>query len=427
MNIKSALKTLGLSVIATTWIIAGGMKAEGQSAMVHSLPSKKLIEFGWDKPTPAYFKEHFSEMEKRPFNGVGIEIPEAVGGGNIFLKSQWGKVSEEGKQKQLDILKSIPVSKSFTDNFIMIHAASDLNWFDEAGWKMAEDQLRFLAKAAKAGHCKGVFWDAESYGGVNPWDFQKQIDRDKHPFTEFATRIRKCGKHFVEVLQEEYPGLTILSMRQLSDFQTGSPFSASMLPIHDLKSAEARLPTEWWGLHIAFTNGILDAIKPDTKFIDANEDAYFYTSPTDFFRFTHTMRQDALALVAPENRVKYLSQYQLGHAVSVEYTQGAWATAISFPNYLRAQALELSTADRLRWFGQNLYYALTTSDEYVWCYSEKMNWWTGENIPAGMEAAILDIRGKLAKGEPLGYNIEPQLLSAQETIKKRDAKIKKSE
>ena len=61
----------------------------------------------------------------------------------------------------------------------------------------------------------------------------------------------------------------------------------------------------------------------------------------------------------------------------------------------------LTPQERLRWFEHNVYYALTTSDEYVWCYSERMNWWQNQ-IPDGAEAAIRSARKKIA-GRPAAW------------------------
>lgn len=49
-----------------------------------------------------------------------------------------------------------------------------------------------------------------------------------------------------------------------------------------------------------------------------------------------------------------------------------------------------------------MYYALATSDEYVWCYSERMNWWQ-DNVPDGAEAAIRSARKKIADGQEQGH------------------------
>ncbi len=88
---------------------------------------------------------------------------------------------------------------------------------------------------------------------------------------------------------------------------------------------------------------------------------------------------------------------------------GNWAQALSFPDYLKKQALDLTPQERARWFEHNLYYALTTSEGCVWVYGEAMNWWTGEKIPPGIEQAILSAKRKYAAGESLGFSVEEKL------------------
>jgi hypothetical protein len=76
----------------------------------------------------------------------------------------------------------------------------------------------------------------------------------------------------------------------------------------------------------------------------------------------------------------------------------------------------------------NVYYALTTSDEYVWCYSERMNWWTSASsvepltpekvekdriLPPGVEEALISARQKYEHGKPLGYNIKDMIEAAR--------------
>lgn len=61
----------------------------------------------------------------------------------------------------------------------------------------------------------------------------------------------------------------------------------------------------------------------------------------------------------------------------------------------------------------------------MWCYSEKMNWWTGENVPPGIEAAIASARRKNEAGEPLGFAVEEMLRAAQAKIKARSGEAAK--
>jgi hypothetical protein len=183
-------------------------------------------------------------------------------------------------------------------------------------------------------------------------------------------------------------------------------------------AAEKGLAESYWGLHAAFTNGILDGLAPGVTFVDGNEEAYFYTSPLDYYRAYHTLRHEALALVAPENHAKYAAQFTVGHAVSLDYPAGNWAEKIgSFPDYLRKQALELTPEQRAQWFEHNVYQALRTTDEYVWIYTEDLNWWDRRNIPPGFAEALELALGKHDEGKPLGFTVETPLLEAQKRIK----------
>jgi hypothetical protein len=45
---------------------------------------KKLIEFGWNSPSPIFLRDNLAQVEKIGFGGVGIKIPEEAGSGFIF-------------------------------------------------------------------------------------------------------------------------------------------------------------------------------------------------------------------------------------------------------------------------------------------------------------------------------------------------------
>jgi len=47
-----------------------------------SAPAKKLIEYGWDVPTPAQMRDELVAMEKRPFDGLIFRLG---GGHNAFV------------------------------------------------------------------------------------------------------------------------------------------------------------------------------------------------------------------------------------------------------------------------------------------------------------------------------------------------------
>jgi len=47
--------------------------------------------------------------------------------------------------------------------------------------------------------------------------------------------------------------------------------------------------------------------------------------------------------------------------------------ALRQPNTEKYLSYRMTPEERAQWFEHNTYWALYTTDEYVWCYSERMN------------------------------------------------------
>ena len=131
-----------------------------------------------------------------------------------------------------------------------------------------------------------------------------------------------------------------------------------------------------------------------------------YTSPLQFYEVYHAMRQSALSMVAPENTTKYHAQVQAAQALYVDYlfALGRWGDGDSI-----TPARALTPEERAQWFEHNVYYALQTSDEYVWLYSENMNWWENRDLPPGLRTAVESAKRKQAQQEPLGFEVADRL------------------
>ena len=89
-----------------------------------------------------------------------------------------------------------------------------------------------------------------------------------------------------------------------------------------------------------------------------------------------------------------------------------------FAYRLKGQAKMLTPQQQALWFEHNAYYALRTSDEYAWLYTEPTNFWTGANIPAGFTEALLRAKKKVANNEPLGFKVEEMLKIARQKAEK---------
>ena len=374
----------------------------------------KLVFFGWHSPTPEQLRDDPAGWAATPFDGFGLKLADAAGGGYVLDPARWdGEAfgeparAEAARERAAAALRDLAGRPVAGDSFLTVHGTSTVGWFDDGGWAAALGRLRWCARAAKAGGLKGVLWDPEPYGPNKIWAYRRQPGAGGRAFAEYYDAARRRGAEFTRAIRGEFPDAVILSLRQLSDFQRGSPFSQGLLPVTDpaaasaASAASAGLAGGYWGLHAAFTNGMLEAMRGSgLTLIDGNEDAYYYTSAGEYDAARRTILADALALVDPAVRDVYRARVRAGHAVSVDYPFGNWAAGIGFPRYLKAQGTKLPVERRAAWLGHNTYHALRASGGYAWVYAEDMDWRTGENVPPGAAEAIREAKRLAAAGLP---------------------------
>jgi hypothetical protein len=340
------------------------------------------------------------------------------------MTADWKQISSGSKARELKLVERITAKTSLAHHFVVLFGASQMDWFSDEDWVLVEDHIRFAVRLARQGGFKGILWDPEPYKpGKNPWKYPEQQRKDEYSFGDYYTKVKQRGACFMRAIQEEFPGVVILSLRELSDYQKGSPFSQTILPVADAEKAVDYLRGAWWGLHLPFTLGMVETMNDSVKFIDANEEAYYYTSPLEFYRARDVLYNQARAVIPEELRRKFRLHYDIGHAIAPEYIAGNWAGLLgSFPVGLTERALVLSPTDKARWLEHSTYYALLTSDEYAWIYSEKINWWTGENLPEGFLEALKRARKKVAGLQPLGFEVDAMLEKARVEAAKKYAK-----
>jgi hypothetical protein len=356
-------------------------------------------------PNPEFVKKNVRQMEKRPFDGI---ITPLKGGKKVFLHQPYDIKSFT---EDMNNLRDTKFSK-FSDNFILMWATTDENWdwFSESDWTALENNIRLFAQMARAGRYVGIAFDPEVYKqfGANPWMYTNLLHAQEKSFQEYSLQVRKRGAEFIQALQQELPGIKLLTLFQLS-------FLPEVLDEPNSKKRMRQLSTDQYALLPAFLNGMLDAAQPNTVIVDGNENAYYYSGYEDFSQTDDLIRQKALALIAPENHQKYARHVHVGQAVYIDHLFALRQPQTSFLSYY------ITPQERAKWLEHNMYYALSTSDEYVWCYSERMDWWTN-NVPDGVEAAIRAARQKLTRREPLGFTIDNIMDKAKKMM--RQSKIR---
>ncbi len=377
--------------------LALGWNARGATRDGNAALDKKLIEYGWDVPFVDFVRDHIREMEKLPFDGLIFKLR---GGGRVFTPKEWTQ-----KRFAADYAAAKAVHwKKFTDNFVIMWAASKQDWFDDRQWEAITENVRLVARAARLARCVGICFDPEPYG-PNPWSYARAAHRKEKSFAEYEAMARKRGAMFARAVEAELPDPVILTFFQLSLFPQ---LCLPMAP----ETRAARLAKHRYALLPAFLRGMLDAAGPNLKIVDGNESSYYYTKEIQYLRVYHRIRQDALLLVDPVLRPAYRDHVEVGQALYIDqYFDLRKRPVLS--RYLTPQ-------ERAQWFEHNVYWALRTSDRYVWCYSERMNWWFHRGIPEGCEAAIRSARKKVREGQPLGYDFHAIAAAAR---KRREAEV----
>jgi hypothetical protein len=146
---------------------------------------------------------------------------------------------------------------------------------------------------------------------------------------------------------------------------------------------------------------MLEQADPDMRMIDGQEQAYFAQRPEDFAWGYWEAREQARSYVSTElQQDVYLRNVEIGQSLYLDWIFGYFRT--SPPGVPEG----LSDDQRARLAEHHTYYAMKNADRYVWIYSEKMNWWTGDHLPPGAEDALRSAKRKFGADESLGFDVD---------------------
>jgi hypothetical protein len=360
-------KLLVVSTIALIYLLLT-LSAYSQQ---FSNTGKKLIETGWDIREPAFLKANSAKMEQYPFDGLIFRLENY---NQAFDTNPW----PEDKLKPMEAdVKAIKWRK-FKSNFMLLYAANDsgMNWFDDAQWKTILGNARKYSRIARSGKCAGIIVDPEAYG-KDPWIFPG--DYPNKTFDEVTAQVRLRGKQWMQALQQNWPNMHLL------------------LYYFDPSQSENKGYT--FG---AFCNGLLEGAGPNVKIINGNEGSYYHTDSQSYVNDWQNMRVKALTKIDPKLKSKYDKIVQAGMALYMDQSLALRPPMGQYISYY------MTPEDRLKYFEHSVYWAMKTADEYVWCYSERLNWWDAA-FPKGADDAIRTARKKLETGEGLGFTLDQRV------------------
>lgn len=312
--------------------------------------TKKIIEFGWDYPDIDQLTKRLPQMQNTPFDGICFSIQRSI------------MEAFDPNLHEPDYFKCQQVAKlqwgKYTDNFIILrgYGIKGGQWFDNKKWKIIEKNMQSLSSLMHEGKIEGIFFDPEYYYEdqlYNPWTYDK-VKYPNKSFDEVQSQVRKRGYQFITALQTCKKEFSFLSIWITS------------LIIEELKS----LPIEKsrHALLISFFDGMLDGKLKTVDIIDGNEYAYFNLKPSQFLESPKTLQNQTAQLMT---RTKSKAE-----AKEIKLAQPIYYDGLIAP--VQALNRDLSSNTKWNWLKENLRFALASSDEYVWFYSEKIDWWKGK-------------------------------------------------
>jgi len=355
------IKHLRKHRIAICLLTAGIVLAPLSQAHAYEMPSKKLIEAGWERPDASDLLKYQKEIEKSPYDGIVLMLL-AKDDTNSTIPLQT-RVFDPAPLKLSWFETDIKQLKSFhsdklTDNFVRVSVSRNTpDWFDDAGWKRVVENWKVVATVAREGNLKGVCFDPEMYSGATIFTYGAQKNAKQYSFDQYQEKARQRGREVLEAVSHIYPDMVFFT------------FWMNNINRKHTKNIEASR----YNLYPAFINGWLDAAPPAMTFVDGGESAYTYDKPEDFLRTANWQRNTGLSLVAPENRLKYRSQVQVGFGLYLDaYSYYKLNSKDSRDQRYALQPLNGSRLNRLE---SNVNAAVEAADEYVWTWGEHYRWW----------------------------------------------------
>jgi len=353
-------------------LLAASMAIPAAAAAAAEAPDarrpKKLIATGWDKPDSRRLRENLEEMEKRPFDGVVLELVGQVDQKkqcrmrSTFADRKW---EQEWFQPCIENLRACKFRR-LTDNFLTLGAnPGNVDWFDEQGWANIVEHWRIAARVARQSGLKGILFDPEPYTPpYAQFGYAAQPEHEKHSFDDYYAKARQRGRQVMEAVAKEHPDVTLFCyfLNSVNVTATGHADPRRVLA-----------GRRGYGLLPAFLDGWLDAAPPSVTFVDGCESAYRYNSPQQYLEAAVAIKGACQELVSPENRAKYRAQVQVSFGV---YLDAYWNPKDSEWGRWYIDGQGGPRVERLR---ANVEIALRAADEYVWIYGEKFRWWPTPN------------------------------------------------
>ena len=347
-------------------------------ASPRELRTKKMIGTGQyslqavsNKVTPRFLAEHPDFISSHPFDGVTLVVPldpnwlisqdmAGMAGSELDFLA-WSKISVPYTAIQ-NVVQDLNRIKwgSLTDNFLWVRMLNahrhkpDVNYAADFAkddeWAVVEKNAALMARICRETNLKGFMLDTEQYSNY--------ASGQAYPMgKDVPALLRKRGAQWIQAVQAEYPGITIMVFFSWSPDVIEAGFLAGIKP---------------------FLDGVLDEIKEPARLIHGHENTFYFghapgtkyvleglSGGRDRYQGTReSMKKWRILSSSPE---KYDNFVKFGMAAWVE--SDPW---------------DIESASGSKYtVWSNLPLALAYSDEYVWVWSEYTNY--GKSFVSGNE------------------------------------------
>lgn len=332
---------------------------------------KKLIEFGWDEPDPAFLRAHAVPMQKTPFAGTVFNATYRFPDGQTgnFTAKAWGRQKFEKRDlaASLENLKRARLGSLDRNFFRFDVTPADLDWFDD--YSAVIENARLAAWFAREGGCPGLMFDVEPYAG-QLWNYPKQRHAKTRPWEEYTAQTRLRGRQVMDALQQAYPGITVFLTVAYS--YAWRHIHRKRLPLRELR----------YGMLPAFLDGMLDVARGKSRFIDGYEAAYGFHQPAEFPKGYQIMKRGCLPIVADPSKYSRYFSFSFGIWMDYDSNKLGWSVKDFARNGHTPKEFQALVTK-----------ALEVADEYVWIYTQVPRWWSAPDgkpvkLPAAYELAL---------------------------------------
>jgi hypothetical protein len=346
-----------------------------------------LIEWGWDMPSTKFVRDNISSMEQKPFDGVNINFyygPAPDNSRNFarhVFKPVLMSLSDTTLQAGIQDIKST-VFTTLRHNFLDVYFSTwetdiFIDWFDD--WAIYIHNMEVAAQVTKAAGLKGIIFDVEEYrAGIKEWDYDKQKYASSKTPAEYEAQARLRGKQMMEAVAAVNPDIVLLltwgnGTRAYYD-ELGYTYQELLAPFIDgMLEAISALPTPG----------------PHPKIIDGFEGSYSYKTDAQFSK-----ARDLIKIGG-----RSFSDVPALYDLYLKAGMATWVDNWSSHNDCTKHEAWSATDFNCNWFSPTefknaLFNGLKYTDpgSYRWIWTERLNWWTGENLPQEYVDALAEAK-----------------------------------